>query len=304
MEYSIQELVGNVSGANVNRMIPILIGKSKTIYKEDLNFLDSDKTQLQLTNINNSLIDESTLSVNIKSWNLKTSKFSISFTPNTANEVNLSVTLTERLSNLSLFVIVDNSDNILFSSNIDKFIYSGSDLIKIKLSTTLSSSGTLYCYIICLETKNVIGSFNSLSNILTINTDFLFKTNSFNTISETSYLTYVGSSRVYSVQYFDKITQDIIDGQKNLGIKAGLILNQSAVVISYPNETYIGQLIEDLDKLEVGYYIVPVDVSSIGTLASYTKQDNNKFYMLITSDSSLLGIAESKKLGSNLSYTL
>lgn len=282
MEYSIQELIENVTTASINRMIPILIGQSKSIYKETLNFIDVNKTQLQLSNINDSLIDETTISVNIKSWNLKTSQFSITNTIVGINQIEINIPVIGRLPNTSIFVVVDINNNILFSSTINNFIYKQTNLNQINIDIPLTLTGTLICYIVNVETTTITGSFNSLSNILTVDTSFIFKTPSFNSIYNTSYVSYIGSSKIYSVNTYTNISQDIIDAEQNIGIKSGLILGQDAVVISYPNNTYITSLLEDLDKLNTGYYIVPINLDIEQTLASYI---NNKFYQLLISPS-------------------
>ena len=288
MEYSIQELVGNTSVNYVNPMIPILIGETKTLYKEPLTFLDDIKTQLQLSNIDNSLIDETTLSVTLKSWNIKGGPIPLEFVLDAENGIVLDLTLTERLPNSSIFVLVDNDFSILYSSTIKEFIYQGSILHRIILDNPTALTIIRNGYIINLETKTITGVFNSYSNILTINTDFMFKTPSFTSIYNTSFLKYVGSSRSYSVTYIDKITQNIIDAEQNYNIKAGMTLDKAAVIVSYPNDTYLTQLLEDLEKLTVGYYIVPIGLSynTINVLISFIKEseNNSKFYQIILSN--------------------
>jgi hypothetical protein len=296
--YNIQELVNNANTATLKTMIPILIGKSKSLYKESLNFIDINKTQLQLTNINNSSIDETSLLVNIKSWNSEYGQFSISNSITNTKEINLSITTTNRLPNNSLFVIIDTNQNILFSSTIDNFIYQQSDLIKILITNPLNLTGILDCHIINLETKQLTGNFDSLLNILTIDTNFIFKTPSFKYIYDISNIEYIGSSRDYYVNYISNITQDNIDAEKNSSIKSGLILNQSAVVISYPNDTYITDLLEDLEKLNVGYYIVPVNVDLISNIISYINKEEKFFNILISSN-----VLETKKIVFNQSFT-
>lgn len=281
MKYNIQELVDIINKKNVNRMIPILIGKNNSLYTEALTFTDINKTLLQLSNINNVLIDENSILVNIDSWNLKTSKFTITNAVSNTKEININLNLTEKLVNSSTFIIVNNNDEILFSSKVDKFIYNQLNLTKIILTNELNLTGSLDCYFINLENRKITGAFNSFTNIVTINTDFIFKTPSFNCIQNSSYITYVGSSRSYYIKYIEEITQNDIDEEKNPSIKAGLLLGSSAIIISYPNDSYIGEILEDLDKLELGYYIVPIDLESKNKLASYVKS-TEKFYCLLT----------------------
>lgn len=301
MQFNIQQLPFDSDKKIIDKMIPIFIGQSQRLIKEKPTFIDNDYTIIQLPIKDNSNIKESSIKAKITYWKYYTEEITYINNANDTIKIPLNVSIENQIDN-GIFVVYDNLNNLLFSSNITKYNYTLTELESIELSKALILTGTLKCRIIYKYNDYLDFTYdNSTKQIFLIYTDKVNLISLKSVIAEQSYVTYIENISKTSYVIYDEITEDIIKNEYNTNIQIGLSKSSQAILISIENEYYINEVIQILKTLNYGYYIVPINLikSNIDLLINYVKDENDNNYKSIIIPPSL---PETKTLSLNNTF--
>lgn len=285
MTVTVKQLAENASTTTtVDNMIPIFIGISKTQVSSIPVFTDSTYNIIQLNPDSDQIIDSTSIVPTISYWQELTTEISLTNSSST-NIITCSIPITAKFNPNCLFVIYDSSNNLLFASNISSFTYNLTSLISFTLSTTLTLTGTLTYkliekvsevipYTYNISSQQVSLTFSNRSNIVSFPT----------VINADSIITYNTTINTSTLTIYNPVTATDISNEKNLELSKGLNYSSQAIVVSIPDETYINNAIDLIKYQTVGYYIVPINLSttSINILSAYVKSIvDNRFLSLL-----------------------
>lgn len=288
MIYTIDQLTSSTQVVKLDRMIPIFIGKTKVLVTETPVFINANHTLIQIDPEQNYIVDEDSIVPTIVYWKFLTSEITITNASATTTTVTLNYATTEKFNSNALFIVYDINTGILFSSTIESFIYSTSQLVSITLTDALSITGTLTCKLVIKSTDIIPFTYDrALRQIQLIFADrFEAVDLSFDLLGST--VTYDAIPNQCQLTIYQDITQPDIDRESNEYIAIGLEKSKSAIVVSIPNDSYINEALDKILSYRVGYYIVPIGLSnaSINTIIQFCKVNRvDDFYCTIVSPS-------------------
>lgn len=278
MNSNIQQLPLDSTVPSIEKMIPIFIGTSKTMYSEKPTFIDNLYDAIQLSIDNGYEIDKTSIVPYITYWKEVSTEFSMNFVTPTYI-VYMPEIISGNFDKNSTFMLYDDSKTLLFSSKIKAFIYENSSLVSIELVDKCPLVGD-YNFVLMSKVKEIVSfDYDEINKILYpnyINNSSLI---SFDyVIPNESSVSYNVYSKTVDLKFYETISEQDILNEQNLEISKGLFLSKSAIVVSIANDSYIAEAIEQIKRLGYGYYIVPINLSlnSIKTLASFVKEQESE----------------------------
>ena len=280
MDSKVQQIALPSTQPAIDNMIPIFIGTSKTNYSGQPVFTDTTYNVIQLTLDDSYIIDPISIIPTITYWK-EVSAGTISIVAPT-NLITLSIPVTAKFNSNSLFIIYDNENNLLFSSTINNFTYNLNNLISINLDNQLTLTGSLNFKLISKVTEIIPFIYNAYTKQITL--QFTSKSNNVsfpNTVTNQSTISYNYTINEIVITTFDP-TVDIAANEQNPELSDGLsLLTTQAIIISIPNDSYIGAVIELLKIQTIGYYIVPINLSdtSVTLLNSFIDSTFKSFFV-------------------------
>ena len=280
MDFNLQQLATPTDQSSLDKMIPVFIGISKTNVLTKPTFTDATYSIIQLPSNTANSIDQASIIPTITYWKEITSEVNLN-NPSATNVITSTIATTTKFDENCLFVVYDLSHNLLFSSTIDSFTYSLTALTSFKLTNQFALIGN-FTYKLISKVQSILSfTYDSFRNQVT--PIFIGRSNiiSFPTVvSKESTISYNYLSKSVTTKILSPITVNDVISEANPGIAKGLIVGQSAIVISIPSDAYINDAIDILKINGFGYYIVPVDLSaaSVAALKSFVQ---NEFLSLV-----------------------
>ena len=282
MNSTIQQLALDSATSSIEKMTPIFIGASKVSRSEKPIFTDNTYNTIQLSLDNVNAIDETSIEPVISYWK-ELASFGTEYTSGTSL-IAVSIATTTKFSNNCILNFLDESGELLYSSNVKSFIYNLTSLVIIELETPYSGNG-YFNFVLILKTKETIPfTYNNITGQINLSFNDKSEIVSFpNVVVNESLISYDYINKSMYLKVYEKIENIDIINEGNIGIAKGLSLSKSAVVVSIPNESFVPSAIELIKTLNYGYYIVPIDLSynSIQLLAGFVKNYDYSYFSLL-----------------------
>lgn len=279
MKWTLQQLPGATEEAVLDKMIPIYISQRQVETVEEINFLDNSVSLSQLDKTKN--IDFTTLKCNVTYWQMLTPFIEINNSGElyqSISDIIYTVELYHSFNEKSTFIVVDDNGEVVFASNFINAIYDDTEFLQATLTVPFDLNGVYhFCFIQKITEDLNTTQDASYNNVINIEFNDLFIYNNLITSFPrivSSAITY-GAIQDYNITYYNSITSDDIDSEYYEPLRQVLKLSKQCVAISYPSDKYLNQLLEDIDKLSTGYYIVPINLSLLVKNALYSKINVN-----------------------------
>ena len=267
MKTSIKELAYGITQTSETLQLPVFIANRKTAISEDIQLINGSINTVQLAKTSN-IIDYDSIIANITYWQQTSEVGSVNNNGSSVTDIGFITNIYDTFDDKSLFVVYDDSYNLIYISNMSNVIYSSEEFISATLSIPITFTGTYnYCFIKKTNVDLPVLSQNLILNQITLDltsTDIFSaaKNDLFPILTHSSTIKYNTIINEYSVTEYSSVTDDMINDEDNIILQEALkCVPNKCIIISYPNDDYIYQLIDTLSNLPNGYYLVPIDVS-------------------------------------------
>lgn len=269
MANTISEIPYTNTSTNTDVMIPVFIAKRKSLIIENLTLVNNDINTIQISQ-NDNIVDPDSFIPNITYWETTSDSAFITNDGSIVSNISISIPIYSNFNNKSLFVVYDDSNNLIFISSIKDVVYSSINFISATLDIPITFNGNYNCGFIHKNTQTIpVDSFNASLNQLSINWNninifYLASNNLSPILFNQSTISYIITSKKFEIKQYETITENDINNEYNNILKEAFqYTTTGCIVISYPDDSYFQQLLDILHNSLNGYFITPIDISSV-----------------------------------------